>query len=146
MSQPGDHVRQVYLAKDAEHGIGRSSWLMKTAVVDSGASMTLFEDEQGMVNVKDSRNVFQGISGAVKGTVDGDVHTWVYDPDCVDRGCGVILHGTAVSTCHRSLISVYQMCEKHGFTQITRPSWRGSSEFVWTLTIVCGSRWEMTTS
>ncbi len=73
----------MYLAKDAKHGIGRSSWLSrvkKTAYVDSGAAAHMFGDDDGMVDKTRTRNVFKGIAGCVKGDVDGNVHMWVYNP------------------------------------------------------------------
>jgi len=106
-----------------------------SALVDSGASTSVFTDESGMEEqlIKKQRSdaVFCGMENGreVRGKVEGTACMWVFDPENVDGGSGLSLNGTIVPGMRSNLISVSHVCEQHGFTQVIRPSYEGESGF-----------------
>ena len=87
--------------------------------------------EEQLTDVRRSSAVFRGMENGreLEGSVNGKACCYMFDPDHPGSGEGVEIRGTILPGARMSLISVSEMCEKQGFTQVIQPSYQGESGF-----------------
>jgi hypothetical protein len=83
-----------------------------------------------LINQRPSELYFKGLTGITNGVTDGVANVYFYDPmEPATPGGAVQLEQTVLPNTEQPLISVSQLCETQGFTQVIRPSREGPCGF-----------------
>ena len=130
--------------KEIGRAVGEELWLMRSGkviegqfevqieecIVDSGASASTSHTARGLINQRPSELYFKGLTGITNGVTDGVANVYFYDPmEPATPGGAVQLEQTVLPNTEQPLISVSQLCEAKGFTQVIRPSYEGPCGF-----------------
>ena len=130
--------------KERGRAVGEELWLMRSGkviegqfevqieecIVDSGASASTSHTARGLINQRPSELYFKGLTGITNGVTDGVANVYFYDPmEPATPGGAVQLEQTVLPNTEQPLISVSQLCEAKGFTQVIRPSYEGPCGF-----------------
>ena len=121
---------ELWLTSSGKVIEGQFEVQVEECIVDSGASASTSHTARGLTNQRPSELYFKGLTGITNGVTDGVVNVYFYDPmEPATPGGAVQLEQTVLPNTEQPLISVSQLCETQGFTQVIRPSYEGPCGF-----------------
>ena len=121
---------ELWLTRSGKVIEGQFEVQIEECIVDSGASASTSHTARGLINQRPSELYFKGLTGITNGVTDGVANVYFYDPmEPATPGGAVQLEQTVLPNTEQPLISVSQLCETQGFTQVIRPSYEGPCGF-----------------